>query len=161
VVEGMMMFMSDEGHEPTDKHDDSSEPESDVNDKLARIGRGFDAGKSDKISRLFATKPSPAIERLLSMQHDMESLIPKMPEVPIMPSYDIPDPKTMPAYRAAHAAEQTAEHMKVLVDEAVENRVRAAETERRETVMLRWTIAGVSLAAIAAIASIVAILVSL
>jgi hypothetical protein len=72
----------------------------------------------------------------------------------VRPMIDI---DSMPDMRAARAAERTSQHLEVLVDTALEAEKRSAKTDRREVVMLRWTIAGVVLAAIAAVASVIAI----
>lgn len=64
---------------------------------------------------------------------------------------NMPDLANMPDARAARASEKTAEYMGVLVDAA-------RDTERRETTMLRWTVASVVLAAIAAITGVISIL---
>lgn len=61
--------------------------------------------------------------------------------------------RNMPEMRAARAAETTAEAMLRLLDEA-------ARAEQREVTMLRWNRAGVVLAAIAAVASVAAIIVA-
>ena len=66
------------------------------------------------------------------------------------PSIEIPDMTNGPDFRAARAAEQTADAVARLVAEA-------EQAEQRETTMLWWTIAGVVLAGIAAIASVIAI----
>lgn len=68
-----------------------------------------------------------------------------------LPQIDIAN---SPPFRAAAAAERTAEQLGVLVDAAL-------GAERRETTMLRWTKAGVVLAAIAALASVIAIVVTI
>jgi hypothetical protein len=166
--------MSDGDQQHTDEPDDQGQEQEesveertppfevfvnpDLDAKLARISQAFGGGGSDKVARLFANKPSPGIEKLLRLQEEARRIVPQMPVDPITPAFELPDPRTMPDYRAAKAAEQTAEHLEVLVSEAIENRARAEEVERREKVMLFWTKAGVVLAAIAAVASIIAIL---
>ena len=64
--------------------------------------------------------------------------------------------------RASEEAARTARASRELIEQLVEHQVENAKaTEVRERQMLRWTQAGVLLAGIAAVASIVAIIVTL
>lgn len=116
------------------------------------------------------SKAAEAMSNSIKMRPSVfPEIKPVAPLFPRVPEFDMSDLTSAideleeidwtntPDARAARAAEKTAEHLEVLVEEAVDGRIRSLEAERREVVMLRWTVAGVVLAAIAAVASIIAI----
>jgi hypothetical protein len=158
--------MSDDENEPQRPRvriEGGIDPDGTLASKLAKL-QAINSPGLTKVAEAFtaaqeaAVGTSKAAEIVAAMQksvptHDSSSFVREMTEANQIRW------ENMPEARRTRAAEDTAEALKILVDEAIDAKERAAATDRRETVMLRWTIAGVVLAAIAAVASIIAILI--
>lgn len=121
--------------------------------KLRAVAGEASKAHSDKFAKLFKEPPPQASIRTLLGADPIENLLPMM------------DAELQPDHRAAAASEATAERLEILVNAALnaaeESKIRDQIVDKREALVLRWTIAGVVLAAIAAVASIVAIVVNL
>jgi hypothetical protein len=157
--------MSDDENEPQRPRvriEGDFDPDGTLASKLAKL-RAINSPQFTKAAEVIAaaqasTGTSKAAEIVAAMQksvptHDQSSFVRGLLEENRVRW------ENMPEARRTRAAEETVDALRVLVDDAIAAKERAAATDRRETVMLRWTIAGVVLAAIAAVASIIAILV--